>query len=286
MASSSSSSGDPSSKSVSTFSVEEPAVDRTSLLRSQSSRRQTQSYSHGLRQSTVSSATTYGSVYGSMPARRARSRTTAHSAHRPHGNSNHRLRAFSIEVQDPRLRRMSRSESERSISRGMRPKTGSTRSIRSIQDSSGAPIGGLAHDSEFAGAGLKKVREDGAELGDGEEGSDEDEGSEEGEPVLSRFSIFALTINFIIGVGVLDLPYIFYQSGILLCVVLVILSTFGSHLAVNFLLESQSRGIMRTKVRANLGHGIVATSSFGVSNRLLVCCVVIFARPRALQRMQ
>ena len=84
-----------------------------------------------------------------------------------------------------------------------------------------------------------------------EEDGEDGDGSEEGEQVLSRFSIFALTINFIIGVGVLDLPFIFYQAGLLLCGILVVLSTLGSNLAANYVLESQARGIMRGKEGAD-----------------------------------
>ena len=237
-----------------TFGVEQPQ-SKTSLL--DKSNDMSRSFAHGLRPTSQSAATTYGAVHSSMPVRRPRSHTH-HHRHRPH--------AFSIDIQDPRERRMSRSRSEMRLQRGLPGRSTSYRSVgarhatssqRSLMMNAPSEKDEEMAPSEFAGM---------------EEGSEDGDGSEEEEPVLSRFSIFALTINFIIGVGVLDLPYIFSQSGILLCVVFVVFSTLGSFLAGNYVLESQSRGIMRSKVSTTccgcrfVARAIIATYRATTSN--------------------
>ena len=101
---------------------------------------------------------------------------------------------------------------------------------------------------------------------------------------LSRFSISMLTINFIIGIGVLDLPYIFYQAGIVQCIVLVLLSALASHLAGHYVLEAQARGIMmevlaevvafririRVRIRIRIRKLVVLLTFFSSSSSCLV----------------
>ena len=202
------------------------------LLRSGAT--QSQSYSHDLRNKVVSQ--TDEDVYQSMPTsfqrpqKRPRARTT---------QSRHRARTYSIDIQDPRVRRMNRSA--RSLRHAMlehSPSKGSDIQLSVTGKSRATTAASIVADS---------LDPTGDGDGDNTVAGTTDAESEP-EPELSRFSMFALTINFIIGVGVLDLPIIFYEAGIVLCSVLVVLATMSSNLAGNYVLESQSRGIMHAQV--------------------------------------
>lgn len=85
----------------------------------------------------------------------------------------------------------------------------------------------------------------------------------EGKELLTNFSIFMLTINFIVGIGVLDLPYIFFQSGIVLCVIAVLLSALASQLAVHYVMEIQARAIMHNN---KASHSLKASQLFGTDH--------------------
>jgi hypothetical protein len=66
---------------------------------------------------------------------------------------------------------------------------------------------------------------------------------------LKPFTVFTLSINFIIGIGVLDLPYIFYSAGLVTCTAVVIMSALVSQLAVHYVMEAQARAVAWTRVR-------------------------------------
>ena len=65
---------------------------------------------------------------------------------------------------------------------------------------------------------------------------------------LSSFALFMMSINFVIGIGLLDLPYIFYQSGIVSCIVLTTLATLASQLGVHYVVDTHARGVLLEKV--------------------------------------
>ena len=208
------------------------------------------------------------SPYSSLPSRVRSQTTDLQMSSGSYRGGRSRVRTFSIDIQDPRQRRLSRNISEQSIARGgtnaasLQRAGSSKRGVFSYR--AGAPSSGSINNTNNKGGKAttalvaadaesgKGVDGTGGVVGDGDgqvDGADGDQSEElEKEPELSRFSMFALTINFIIGVGVLDLPFIFYEAGVILCSVLVIFATLGSNLAGNYVLETQSRGIMRSKV--------------------------------------
>jgi hypothetical protein len=161
-----------------------------------------------------------------------------------HSGSAARKRTVSIDILDPRQRRsMSRSASQQAMRRD-----GSSSSVLRKQAFDGDADGGGGGGG--GGGGSNDGGDDGDELEGGSGGKAGPRG-EEPEQVLSRLAVFALTVNFIIGVGILDLPYIFYGAGLVVCIILVLLATAGSNLSASLLLESEARGIMRDRTEGS-----------------------------------
>ena len=61
--------------------------------------------------------------------------------------------------------------------------------------------------------------------------------------VYNPYVCYAFTVNYILGVGCLGIPYAFYQSGIVLGSALIIFLSFISYTAVMWIAETSHRGM-------------------------------------------
>ena len=59
--------------------------------------------------------------------------------------------------------------------------------------------------------------------------------------LYGSFSTYALTVNYIVGVGILSCPFAFYSSGVVLGVIIMAVVTIVSYITMIWLLESLSR---------------------------------------------
>ncbi|KAJ3432672.1 hypothetical protein M0812_21615 [Anaeramoeba flamelloides] len=60
---------------------------------------------------------------------------------------------------------------------------------------------------------------------------------------ISLLTAYAFSVNYILGIGVLSLPYAFYSAGLLLSFVLLTLVTVVSSITVMYIIEAQSRAV-------------------------------------------